>query len=124
MFRMNKTSAAAREKWSRIIEEQRASGLTVARFCDERRIAASSFFPWRKRLAGAPTFVEARVGVPAPQVRGVLITAPQSSGGSGVTIELVGGRRVIVTRGFDRDVLLEVIGALESGGEAGTGGAA
>ena len=41
---MNKSSMAAREKWSRIIEEQRASGLAVARFCEERRVAASSFF--------------------------------------------------------------------------------
>lgn len=97
---------AAREKWSRIIEQQRASGLTVARFCAERRIPASSFFPWRKRLGGTPTspaFVEAKVRDPTD--------------GSGVVIELPGGRRVIVSRGSDRDLLLEVIGALESGAD-------
>jgi len=102
---MNNSSRAAREKWSRIIEEQRASGLTVARFCEERRIPASSFFPWRKRLKDAPAgpaFVEAKV-------RGVA-----DGDGGGVTIELAGGRRVMASRGFDRDLLLEVIEALES----------
>ena len=35
------------------------------------------------------------------------------SNSSGVRIELAGGRQVLVTRGFDRQVLLEVIHALE-----------
>jgi hypothetical protein len=39
-----------------------------------------------------------------------------------VRIELAGGRQVLVTRGFDRQVLLEVIHALE--GIAPVGGAA
>jgi hypothetical protein len=106
MSRMNKTSTAAWEKWTRIIEEQRVSGLTVARFCEARGIPASSFFPWRKRLRGAPAaaaFVEAKV---------------RGETGGGITIELVDGRRVMVSRGFDRDLLLDVIGALESGGGA------
>jgi hypothetical protein len=51
---MKRSSMAAREKWTRIIEEQRASGLAVARFCEERRIPASSIFPWRKRLKDTP----------------------------------------------------------------------
>ncbi len=97
---------AAVEKWSRIIEEQRASGLTVARFCAERRIPASSFFPWRKRLGGkpaSPAFVEAKVRDPTD--------------GGGVAIELPAGRRVIVSRGFDHDLLLEVIAALGPGAD-------
>jgi hypothetical protein len=103
---------AARERWSRIIEEQRASGLSVARFCEGRRIPASSFFPWRKRLEAAPAapaFVEAKV-------RG-----GTHEHGGGVAIELSRGLRVIVGHGFDRDLLLEVIAALgpAAGGPAG-----
>jgi hypothetical protein len=114
MSGMNKASVAARAKWSRIIAEQRHSGMSAARFCDERGIWASSFFSWKRKLAGAggaasaapppPVFVEAKVG-------GI-----DDERGGGVMIEVVGGRRIIVGRGFDRQLLLEVIGALEPAG--------
>ncbi len=93
-------SEAAQAKWSRIIEEQRGSGLSVGAFCARRSIPASSLFAWRRRLA-APAFVEA-------EVRGV------DDERGGVTVQLGGGRRVAVVRGFDRRLLLEVIEALES----------
>jgi len=104
----------ARERWSRIIREHRASGQTVAAFCAERSIPASSFFPWRRRLAeagedGSAVFVEAKVG------------ADDRQGEQGVTIVLAGGRRIMVGPGFDRRVLLEVIDALESGGREADG---
>ena len=104
---MSRTESA-RERWTRIIGEQRASGLTVAAFCARRGIPVSTFSPWKRELGGArhgpppgPVFVEATV-------RGV------SDGRGGVTIQ-VGGRRVTVTRGFDRGLLLEVLEALEAG---------
>ena len=105
-------SIAAREKWSRIIVAQRSSGVSVKRFCEERGIPASSVFAWKRKLAdageGGPTttavFVEAKVG-------GV-----DDGRGGGVMIEVVGGRRVLVGRGFDRQLLLEVIEALEPAG--------
>ena len=101
-------SEAARERWSRIIREHRASGQTVTAFCAQRSISASSFFPWRRRLAeaggeGTAVFVEAKVG------------ADDRQGEHGVTIVLAGGRRIMVAPGFDRRVLLEVVEALESG---------
>jgi hypothetical protein len=40
----------------------------------------------------------------------------EAGGNGGVTIELIGGRRVTVRRGFDRHLLLDVIEALESCG--------
>ena len=107
MSGMNKASSAARVKWSRLIAAQGGSGKSVARFCAERGIPASSLFAWRRRLRAtadpaplASGFVEARVAGEAPQ-------------GCGVTIELGGGRRVSVARGFDRQLLLDVIEALE-----------
>jgi len=107
MFGMNR-SESARTKWSRVIREQRKSGLSVKGFCDERNIPASSLFAWKRRLAdagdtdGEAMFVEAKVGA-------------DDRHGVGVTIELVGGRRIVVGPGFDRRVLLEVIQTLESG---------
>jgi hypothetical protein len=108
---------SARAKWSRIIDQQRSSGLPVAVFCRERSLAVSSYYGWRRKLSGGPIdpgFIEARV-VGEPEVED-----KQSGGGgafasnsSGVRIELSGGRQILLTRGFDRLVLLEVIQVLE-----------
>lgn len=40
-------------RWSRIIEAQRQSPLTVVEFCRRRRIAKATFWYWRKRLVRA-----------------------------------------------------------------------
>ncbi|MGE3110100.1 MAG: hypothetical protein AB7O77_17315 [Phycisphaerales bacterium] len=117
---MSTSSMRAWEKWTRIIEDQRTRGLTVARFCEARGIPASSFFPWRKRLRDAPAgaaFVEAKMERDGDGRE----PCGEAGGRGGVTIELAGGRRVIVSRGFDRDLLLDVIGALESGADGRPG---
>jgi transposase-like protein len=112
-------SGSAREKWTRIIREQRASGLSVAAFCAERGIPASSLFAWRRRLAGAGDATPSGSAFVEAKVRGA-----QDSRDGGVTIELACGRRVTVTRGFDRQLLLEVLDALESGARDGVGSGA
>lgn len=119
MLGMHKSETAV-AKWSRIIAAQRSSGLSVTRFCEERGIAASSFFAWKRRLAGAAparAFVEATVlgvddGHRLPGEEGGVGTV------GGVAIELSRGRRVLVGRGFDRQLLLEVIEAIEAGAGA------
>jgi hypothetical protein len=128
MSGMNR-SEVARAKWSRIVAAQRSSGLSVVRFCEERGIPVSSLFAWKRRLGpigGGPAarprgFVEALVfgadGEPGVGVGGW--------GWAGIAIELVGGRRIMVGRCFDRRVLVDVIDALESGGPgSGEGSAA
>lgn len=113
---MSRTESA-RARWVRIIREQRESGETVAAFCASRGIAASSFYPWKRRLADAEgaspgaMFVEAKLGIDDDHRDGVGVV-----GVGGIAIELAGGRRVIVGRGFDRQLLLEVIEALEPAG--------
>jgi len=110
-------SESARERWARIIREQRKSGQTVTAFCASRGIAVSSFYPWKRRLADAaatqsPAFVEARVGPDDQHAE------RQAHAGHGVTIVLASKRRIVVDRGFDRVLLLEVIEALEAAGDA------
>ncbi len=64
-------------------------------------------------MAPARAFVEARVGGGGGDDvhrRGGLV------GFGGVAVEVAGGRRVVVNRGFDRELLLEVIEALEPAG--------
>lgn len=43
-------SETKREYWSKLIDEQQASGKAVRPFCGERGIGEPSFYHWRKRL--------------------------------------------------------------------------
>lgn len=90
-------------KWRGLVERQRSSGLSVARFCARRGVAVPSLYAWRRRLAAAPAFVEAKVAG---------VSGPESSGM--VEVRLRGGRRLLVRReSFDRELLVEVVAALE-----------
>jgi hypothetical protein len=121
MWIMNR-SEAAWSKWAGLIEAQGASGISASRFCAERGVPTSSFFAWkrkiRERAGGSHVsrsslgFVEAKVvgRGPAREERGSM------GGVGGVAIELRGGRRVAVVRGFDRELLREVLAALETEG--------
>lgn len=104
----------ASTRWRKLLEDQRASGLPISAFCRERGIAASSLFAWRRRLAdGASMFKPVKMVVtPGPTVRG----GGDDDGGGDAAIELYlpGERRLIVRRGFDRQLLLDVIHAMES----------
>ena len=104
---MSVRSSAAGQRWREIVERQQSSGLTVAAFCRDNRVATSSFFAWKRKLFGGDNvrpaaFAEAAVvGTPA---------APRAS----IEVRLRGGLRVRVGRGFDRELLAEVIAALEA----------
>jgi hypothetical protein len=105
---------SSRVRWSRIIDQQRRSGLPVAVFCRERSLPVSSYYAWRRKLSGGPAdsgFVEARVVDPEVEDKKSVVACVSNS--SGVRIELPYGRQIVVARGFDRRVLLEVIHALE-----------
>ncbi len=113
---MNKRSAAARARRSGLVAEQRSSGLTVPKFCLERGIAASSLFGWRRKLAREALVRESGAdGRSAPPRFVEALVEDDRQRSAGVSIELTCGRRVSVGRGFDRRVLLEVIGVLEAG---------
>lgn len=109
-----KRSEAARARWARVVEAQARSGMSAAEFCRGRGIWASSFFAWKRKLgksdAPAPGFVEAIVDGIGSEPHG----GPYAGPHGGITIELAGGRRLTVSRGFDRQLLLDVIEALES----------
>jgi hypothetical protein len=98
------SSEATWAKWRRIIGEHRDSGLTIAAFCRRERVPASSFFAWKRRLAEepdrrAPAFVEVTAAPAAPDVP--------------LELMLGGDRRLLIRRGFDAEVLREVVRAVE-----------
>ncbi len=104
---------STRAKWSRIIDQQRTSGQSVAVFCRERSLPVSSYYGWRRKLAGGPAgsaFIEARVvGGPAAGGNKGGDVSEFAACSSGVRIELPGGMQVLLSRGFDHQVLMEVI---------------
>jgi hypothetical protein len=90
-----------RLKWREIVRRQQDSGLSIVRFCRENRLVYSTFYAWKRRLAEpSRAFVEAR-----------LVESPTLAGR--IQIRLRNGRRLIVGRGFDRDLLAEVVAAIE-----------
>lgn len=61
-------------RWSRVIEAQRRSDLTVAEFCRRRGIAKATFWYWRKRLV--TTAKQEQVAKPAQRFLAVPLVAP------------------------------------------------
>jgi hypothetical protein len=107
---MSTSPLPARRKWSGIIRQQRLSGLPVAEFCRRNGIATSSFFPWKRKLArpaAEPCFVE----VDIQQLNPVSLPAPVVT--SGIELRLGGGRSLVLCRGFDRQLLIEILALLE-----------
>jgi transposase-like protein len=108
MWRMRRASSeSARRRWERIVREQRSSGLSVAGFCRREGVPASSFFAWKRRLAEqgsqqGPAFVELVSAAPA-----------RVQGDQPLELLLGHDRRLLIRRGFDGQVLREVVRALE-----------
>ena len=74
-----RTRQSARHKtarWTRIIEAQRQSNLTVVEFCRRRRIAKATFWYWRKRLMR--TAKQEVVAKPVQRFLAVPIVAPMA----------------------------------------------
>ena len=105
---MNKSQLPGPEEWRQTIDGQRDSGLTIAAYCRDRGIKDSAFYTWKRRLrspaksnrSSAPAFVE--------------VKPPKKSAVEAIEICLRGERRLLVRRGFDRDLLIELVHALES----------
>lgn len=115
MWFMNR-SEAAWSKWAGLIEEQGASGCSAGRFCAERGVPTSSFFAWKRKILERASGSDASRSSPGFVEAKVVGSVPARGEYGGVTIELAHGRRVIVARGFDRELLLEVIEVLDPAG--------
>jgi transposase-like protein len=95
------------ESWRQIIDGQRSSGLAVASYCRKHGISKCSFYNWKRRLR------QSAQGKVAPTAPFVELKNPDSSIGEGIEIYLPGERRLLVRRGFDRDLLVELVRMLE-----------
>lgn len=105
---MNKSHRLGAEEWRQIIDGQQGSGLTVAAYCLERGVTEGSFYTWKQRLrspakpkhSSKPAFVEVK-----PAIANTV---------GAIEICLRGKRCLLVKRGFDRELLIELIHTLEA----------
>jgi hypothetical protein len=99
---MSKTREARREYWRRLIAEQQQSGVSVRRFCQQRRTSEHSFYQWRKRL-----------GRQLP-VKFALVETERGTGihAEAVEVTLTSGERLRITPGINAATLRLVLGVL------------
>jgi hypothetical protein len=95
-------------KWRRLISEQMLSGKSVAAFCRERKLRASHFYWWKKRLREntAARFVEVQVAEFPANV----------PGDSRIEVRLQNGRSLMVGRGFDPEHVWGLLAVAEAAG--------
>jgi hypothetical protein len=113
--------AKREEAWREIFREQAGSGLSHTDFCRERSIAIHSYFWYRRRLewtktaaARRPTAPQAKPSAPSTLVPVRLSASSKPSTASGaIEVVLARGRCLRVSRGFDRQTLLDLVRVLE-----------
>jgi hypothetical protein len=109
---MNKASVSAHDRWRDVLTRLAGSGLSVAQFCRRERLAVSTCFAWKRRLAreartAALAFVRVRPAS-VPLVSGTA-DAPASS----IELHLGQGRRLLLRPGFDPRTLAAALAVLE-----------
>jgi hypothetical protein len=102
-------SRKAGVRWQRLISEQAQSGRTVAAFCRKRKLCASHFFWWKKRLheRSAEKFVEVNLATVSAE--------PSTPSDARVEIRLRNGRSLVVGRGFDVEQVRMLVAVVEAG---------
>ena len=106
------------EAWREIFREQAGSGLSHTDFCRERSIPIPSYYWYRRRLEWTKTETArgqtARPAEPSTlvPVRISATSRPSPTAGA-IEVVLAGGRCLRVSRGFDRQTLLDLLRLLE-----------
>jgi len=122
---MNKSSRRGTEQWRSIVAGQPASGLSIAAYCRKRGISQPSFFIWRRRFDKLTTgrFDKLTTGRLRQTPPFIEVKASGMEDAAGIEVHLRGGRRLLLRRGFDHDLLIELVRVLE-GSSSGLEGVA
>lgn len=110
---------ADRATWKKRVAEWRSSGLTAAQYAEGRGFApvTLSWWAWKLRSTAEVTGRTVPTAAAPAFMRVVVREAPPPSPPETPLIVEIGWARVLVSRGFDRSVLAEVVAVL--GGVAG-----
>jgi transposase-like protein len=120
---MSQSRRTNREQWRQRIAQQQSGGQSVAAFCRDLGVSENSFYFWKRRLRDdvATGFVQVitspapiREARPAGLRRAPFGSEPQGPRQSSrIEVRLRGRRRLLVRRGFDHGLLIELIQTLE-----------
>ena len=112
-----------RDEADLLVMEYEQSGLTRRVFCRQHGISLATLDNYRKQRAGAPsqaqdagptpTNVPAVTFVPVELVERSSLHRQTAGIGASIYVELVSGRRIAVTAGFDATTLTRLIAVLE-----------
>ena len=96
-------------KWATRVAAWRGSGLSAARFCADKDFSEGTLRYWASRLRSAESASPAEIRIAA-------VVRPSTTVEADTPIVLeVGSVRIALRRGFDRDVLRDVLAALGGG---------
>jgi len=101
----------AATRWRKLLEDQQSSGLPISLFCRERGISQASLFAWRRRLSSGHVVKFAAVKVARAKPKSPITDSPRDGS---IELCLSGDRRLVLRSGFDRQLLLDLLVALES----------
>jgi hypothetical protein len=99
------TRVERRTHWRTIIENQAASGMSVADYCRDAQIKPSYFYTWRRRLTEQQ---------PSPGGFLELIPGRLTDAAAGIRIHLGAGLAIEVERRFDPLTLRTVVETLSN----------
>ena len=89
-----------RDKWHRIIAEQKASGSSVSAYCRQRQVNEKTFYTWRKKI-GTPQ--------ESKPERFIQITAAESDLKKVLQIQTPKGYRLEVEAGTDQSYVQSIL---------------
>ena len=123
--RVRRRNVAKEQFWREIVNGHAASGLSVRQYCENRGVAAASFFAWRREVARRDAVANgpAKLSARSPRRRrrrptsvrfaNLQITPSQLASDICIEIVLPAGARVRVPRGVCPATLRDVLAALE-----------
>ena len=111
--------------WRRVIGEAARSGISIRRFCQQRRLKQSQFYWWQSRIRAGEKRQQARTlasqggSKSAKEPKQATFALVSQDGGelgsAGIELVLRDGRRLRIGRGVDEQTLRTVVGVLEEG---------
>ena len=98
--------------WRGVIQDQKASGLSISAFCRQRGIPGGSFFNWRRKLAERDHGRAVEPEETGAKFVPVEIPAASAQVRPGCDVVLPDGCRIIIPIQCDSGWLSEILGAL------------
>lgn len=106
-------SMERRRHWSKVIRDQKASGLSISEFCRQREVSTASFYNWRRKLAELELESSTERNETAAKFVPIEISAPPAVARAGCEVVLPDGCRIIVPTQCDAGWLGEILATLQ-----------